>query len=208
MKNKDFIPINEMFTRIKKFSKLYSIFDRLTFFHILLIWSIIIILFGLAYFFLNGGTSFITYTQEPGKTVSLIDSIYFSFITATSTGFGDIVPKGIFKIVSIFEVVFGLLLLAFVTSKLISIKQDYILNEIYEISFNERISRLRSSLLLFRQNLNKIIDRVEAGKIRMREINDLYIHISGLENILTEVTNIFSTTSRAFTKVIDNVKIL
>ncbi len=84
---------------------------------------------------------------------NLPDSIYFSFVTATTTGFGDFLPQGWFKLIVIAEVICGLLLLALVTSKLVSIKQDILLKEIYDMSFYERINRLRSGLLLFRQNL-------------------------------------------------------
>jgi len=79
--------------------------------------------------------------------------------------------NGFFKLISIFEVVFGLLLLAFVTSKLVSIKQDVILNEIYDISFNERLSMVRSSLLLFRQSLSRMMEKIEEiGKAKEAEL--------------------------------------
>lgn len=206
MKSKDFITLDEMMRGFKKINKVYTLIDKLTFFNIFAIWTLIIIMFGLAYFFLSNSFSFISYSATDTEVNYILDSIYFSFITATSTGFGDIIPHGVFKIVSIIEVIFGLLLLAFVTSKLISIKQDAILNEIYEISFNERISRLRSSLLLFRQNLNKIIDRVEAGYARKREISDIYIHLSSFENILNEISSLFGRVGITnYTRVVDTV---
>lgn len=134
----------------------------------------------------------------------ILDYIYFSFITATSTGYGDILPFGYFKIVTVFEVIFGLLLLAFVTSKLVSIKQDIILNEIYEISFNEKINRLRSSLLIFRQNLGRIIEKIEDNSIRKREINDIYIYASSLEDTLNEISALIGTSGKNyFKKVLD-----
>jgi hypothetical protein len=133
-----------------------------------------------------------------------MQQIYFSFITATTTGFGDIVPVGYFKILSIFEVVFGFLLLAFVTSKLVSIKQDVILNEIYEISFRERINRLRSSLLVFRQNVNRLISNIENGSARKREVNDSYIYLASFEDTLGEISALLTPKNHnVFTKAID-----
>jgi len=175
-------------------------------FSIFFIWTGVVTLFGIFYYFFTSRFSalFFTPTQKPVR--GIFDHIYYSFITATSTGFGDIIPLGLFKIISIIEVIFGLLLLAFVTSKLISIKQDVILNEIYEISFNERISRIRSSLLLFRQNISRTIHKIDDESIRKREINDIYIHIHSLEEVLGQVPFLIGRKEKKhFTKAIDSV---
>ena len=99
-----------------------------------------------------------------------------------------------------------MLLLALVTSKFVSIKQDMILNELYELSLNERINRLRSSLLLFRQHLTRIITRIEENRIRKREVDDIYVDISSFEDILNEIINLIQRQEKNhFTKVIDPI---
>lgn len=135
------------------------------------------------------------------------DSVYFSFVTATTTGFGDIIPFGLFKFIALFEVVFGLMLLAVVTSKLVSIKQDVILSGLYEFSLNEKANRLRASLLLFRQNLDRIIVKIEAKDIQKREISGIYIYFSSLEDSLSETFNLIerSDKNKHFIKNIDPV---
>jgi potassium channel LctB len=184
--------------------KISTIFNSLTFSHILLIWAGILVVFGLIYYLLAGPTSHLLYSSSMTPVNSLADSVYFSFITATSTGFGDITPIGYFKIISIFEVFFGLVLLAVVTSKLVSIKQDVIMNEIYEISFNEKINRIRSSLLVFRQNLSRVISNIESNTIRKREISDIYTYFSSLEDNLNEIANLMQrNTGNGFTKSLD-----
>ena len=76
--------------------------EKITFLNILLVWTGTITLFGVVYFYLSTSKSYLF--SNLGKTTvhNLLDSIYFSFITATSTGFGDIVPIGEFKILAIF----------------------------------------------------------------------------------------------------------
>ncbi|MBI2523367.1 two pore domain potassium channel family protein, partial [Candidatus Woesearchaeota archaeon] len=125
----------------------------------------------LVYHFLDSSENRLLYVLKNNAVDDLTDSIYFSFVTATTTGFGDIIPFGYFKIVAVMEVIFGLLLLSVVTYKLVSLKQDIISSEIYEISLNERISRLRSSLSLFRQNLDALISKVDDGTIKKRSIS-------------------------------------
>jgi len=178
--------------------------DRITFLNILFVWTGTITLFGITYHLLSTSKSYLFSNLGKQTVTSLLDSIYFSFITATSTGFGDIVPIGKFKVIAIFEVVTGLLLLSFVTFKLVSLKQDIILNEIYEISFSERINRIRSSLLLFRQNINRIIAKVEDATIRNREVQEIKGNVSTLEDILTEISAIYMQNGKtSFAKTVD-----
>ena len=99
-----------------------------------------------------------------------------------------------------------MLLLAFVTSRLVSIKQDIILNEIYELSFTEKVNRLRSSLLMFRQNLNRVISKVEEKSIRKREVSDIYGYIAAFENSLSEILSLVDISSESyFKKILDSV---
>ena len=202
---KKFIPLNQLFVELRN-KKLSTWLDKLNFSHIFIIWMSIVVTFGVMYHFLSTPSSLLIYTSNKEQVTNLVDKIYFSFITATTTGFGDIIPLGFFKVVAIFEVISGLLLLAFVTSKLISIKQDIILNEIYELSFNEKINRLRSSLLVFRQNISRIINKIEENSIRKRQINDMYIYISSLEDILNDITSLIDISGKSeFKKVLDTL---
>jgi len=183
---KQLTPLEQVFSSIRS-RGLNTWLDRLTFYFIFVIWISVIIIFGVAYYSMPGSTSFL-YSNVNREVVSSIqDAIYFSFITATSTGFGDIIPFGLFKIIAICEVVFGLLLLALVTSKIVSVKQDMIISEIYEISLNEKVNRLRSALFLFRQTLSRIINNIDEGVMRKRELGEVYVYFSSLEDTLNEI---------------------
>lgn len=204
---KNFIPLNNLIEQIK-YKKFGSWIDKITFLNIFVIWTTVIVIFGIVYYLSSGNSSFLYYSNNKEKVISLIDNVYFSFVAATTAGFGDIVPSGFFKIITITELIFGLLLLAFVTSKLVSIKQDAILNELYETSFNEKIYKIRSSLLLFRQNISKIINKIEEKTIRKREINEIYTYLSFLEDILNEIKlQMEKSPDNSFTKVIDPLNI-
>ncbi len=202
---KKYIHINQLIKQInQKSMKIWT--DKLSFLHIFVFWIILIITFGGMYFFLSNDTSFLFYPALGLHVSDIKDSVYFSFVAATTTGFGDIVPLGWFKVISVLEVIFGLLLLAVVTSKLVSIKQDAILSEVYELSFNERINRLRSSLLVFRQNLDRTISKIEEGSIKRREINNLYVYISSFEDALKETFSLITRNEvHQFVKNIDAV---
>ena len=165
--------------------------DKLSFFKILLAWISIIIIFGFLYFFLRNDTTYLYHNPGAKPVDDITNSIYFSFITSTTTGFGDIIPFGVFKFFAIVEVIGGLLLLAIVTSKLVSIKQNIILDELYGLSINEKVNRLRSSLLLFRQNLTRIINGEEEGIARKSDIKNIHIPFASFEEALTETIEFF-----------------
>ncbi len=186
--------------------KRFSSLERVNFYQILLTWFFLVFMLGIIYYLFLGqlGANLVsTITGEP--VTKITDTIYFSFITATSTGFGDIIPLGFFKIIAVLEVTLGLLLLAVVTSKLVSIKQDIILEELYEMSFVEKINRLRSSLLLFRQHASRIATHVEGGTVDKREIYDLYVYIHSVETVLEEMLPMIDPEQKHvfFSKVID-----
>lgn len=190
-----------------KIDSVRTIFEKLKFRHILVLWISVIMMFGMTYYFLQTENNYLHYNPSGQKIDNLLDSVYFSFITSTSTGFGDIVPIGsIFKILSIFQVVLGLLLLAMVTTKLVSLKQDILLSEIYDISFNQQVHRLKSSLLMFRQNLTKMIGRIDDEKIRKKELSEIYSYVSPIELAIGEINIIFSKgNSGYFTKKVDQL---
>lgn len=202
----DFIDISDIVKQIKE-RDFKSWIDRLKFKHIFFAWVSIVIVFGFLYYIVaNGNSAYLFNNVKRVPVDNIIDSIYFSFVVATTTGFGDIVPIGILRAISISEVLCCLILLACITSKIVSIKQDVILNELYEMSFTEKLNRLRSSLLLFRQNLSRVIARVEEGAMKSREIKDVYMYIASLEDTMNEIRTILArqTTSR-FTKKLDPV---
>lgn len=194
-----FINIKDLLGYLRR-KRVMKWIDKFAFPSILLIWVSIIVLFGFIYSFFQNGQSYLYYVSQHGPINEIRDAIYFSFVTATTTGFGDIIPVGMFKWVAVFEVIFGLLLLATVTSKLVSIKQDIILNELYESSLSEKVNRLRSSLLLFRQNLHRLIDKIGEGIIKKREIENIYIYLSSFEDTMNEMINMIDRPDEHLTK--------
>lgn len=179
--------IVEVFMPKKILQRQTNWLDQATFPKILAIWLTITLLFGCGYYFLANDFDYLIYSADHSQVHSLSDTIYFSFIAATTTGFGDIVPHGWFKLIAIFQVVIGLLLLAIVTSRLVSIKQDAILTELYDISFKERLHRLRSSLLLFRQSIDRITTSIEEKEFKEKDLKNINGYLTSFDYTLTEI---------------------
>ena len=201
----DFIQLYNPFPRINR-RNISNWLDKVTFLHILGIWLSVVFAFAVIYFFLPTKTSFLYSVLQKQPIASFLDALHFSFMSAATVSFGNLLPFGYFKLISMVEILFAFLLLAVVTSKLVSIKQDIILGELYEISFDERVNQIRSNLLLFRQNLDRLMAKIEEKSFQRRQIEGVHTHITSLEDVLGEIRTLVTKQGHYhFIKHIDSV---
>jgi hypothetical protein len=83
----------------------------------------------------------------------LLPALYFSAVTATSIGYGDIVPGGVARVLAVGEGIAGLILFGCVVSKFVSHRQEELIGQIHRIAFEDRLGRVRTNLLLVRTEL-------------------------------------------------------
>jgi hypothetical protein len=107
--------------------------------------------------------------QEAGRRVQadahgLRTAIYFSTVTATSVGFGDVVPLGILRLAAILEGASGLLVFGIIVSKLVSRRQEELVEDTHHIAFEERLGRVRTNLHLVLSELQAIGADVRTGE--------------------------------------------
>ncbi len=122
--------------------------------------------------------------------LDFLNMIYFSFITLTSTGYGDIVPLGLSKIITVAEIFCGLIVFGFLITKLVSTRQEKIIEQLYDVSFKEKVDKMRSMLYFYRTHIARIIDRVKVTSlVRRSDILKLESSISGLNSSIGDVKN-------------------
>lgn len=98
---------------------------------------------------------------EQGRPLSpdlhgLLSSLYFSFVTALSIGYGDVVPVGWVRAFAIAEGAAGLLTFGVIVSKLVSKRQEDVTDETLRIAFEDRLGRVRTNLHLVLSDLQAI----------------------------------------------------
>jgi ion channel len=121
----------------------------------------------------------------------LMSSVYFSFVTALSIGYGDVLPSMTMRIVAVIEGFGGLLIFGCVISKLVSQHQEELTEEIHRITFEDRLGRVRTNLHMVLSDLQtlagmcadpasrpeRLISRVESATAvflgEMQAIHDL-----------------------------------
>lgn len=123
------------------------------------VWLGMILLFGFVYWAAGIGMGMGLQSGSGAVKADLqgfVTAIYFSFVTALSIGYGDVVPLGIFRIVAILEGAAGLLIFGCVISKLVSRRQEELTEEIHRTTFEDRLDRVRTNLHLVFSDLGSV----------------------------------------------------
>jgi ion channel len=182
------------------------------------LWITLVIVCAVVYWLLgwSSRSALVTGSGPIGTGVrGLLAAFYFSSVTATSVGYGDIVPQGAARLISAVEAVAGLVIFGCVVSKFVSRRQEELIGEIHHIAFEERLGRVRTNLLLVRAELQatarlcegvemtppEALARVESAAMvfvgEMHAVHDLLYHPrnapdeSVLEAILSGLTSVF-----------------
>jgi len=122
------------------------------------IWLTIVLGFGLMYWAADlAGAPWISLDEGgPGSLTDLLNALYFSFVTALTIGYGDISPLGPARILAVIEGAAGLLVFGLVISKLVSRRQEELMEDIHRIAFEQRLGRVRTSLHLVLSELQAV----------------------------------------------------
>lgn len=86
------------------------------------------------------------------------EALYFSAVTATSVGYGDLAPVGAARAIAIGEAVLELLLFGGVVSKFVSSRQECLIEEMSESTFENELGRIRTNLHIILMELHRVSD--------------------------------------------------
>jgi hypothetical protein len=136
-----------------------------------LLWIVMALGFGVLYFLLE---------EIPGhgppqlegmdSLPRLFNSLYYSVITATSTGYGDITPMGFSKFLASTQSILALFIFAVFVTKLVSRRHDIALHQIHKLAFEDSFHNIREGFYIVRKDLDRII--AKAGTLHALERSD------------------------------------
>lgn len=124
------------------------------------LWVWMIVVFGFLYWgaaFTLGHGLRSTDGMVDGDFPGFLTAVYFSFVTALSIGYGDVVPEGPFRLLAVLEGAAGLILFGAVISRLVSRRQEELTAEIHRITNEDRLDRVRTNLHLVLSDLQAIV---------------------------------------------------
>jgi hypothetical protein len=137
------------------------------------IWLAVIVACGAAYWLidLSYGAGLMEAGARVGTNLSgLLTAVYFSFITATSVGYGDVLPVGATRILAVAEAVAGLLIFGLLIAKFVSYRQEMLVREIHSVTFEERLDRVQTNLHLVVSELLAIAVLCDDGAARVERL--------------------------------------
>lgn len=176
--------------RIRSFS---DFFEWVSTTSVFLVWSLTVLGYAaiyviLSYFPGHGLTNFDHLTI--GERV--LYGTYYSIITATNTGYGDIVPHGLSRLFAAAEAVSGLLLLALFIGKIVSHKQTIAIKRVHRSSFESTFHDFREDLHIVRKDLTKTIEIVRAREeLTPRKWQVLRVAFLQIGGLLREVPSFY-----------------
>lgn len=154
----------------------------------------VIILFSIAYYILAFSNNGLVFSHETSAQVSFWNCVYFSIVTISSLGYGDMRPQGLSKILSCLEVLMGLGFLGLMVAKIASLKQDYQLRRVYSFMTKQFLDDFYESLNICHQGYKELLD--EASSVTSNDQNGL--QPPGKKKQLKDLNNRLQTVCRAF----------
>jgi hypothetical protein len=178
--------------------------DELSYRDFLALWLGCVSVFATIFFvlaYIPGDGIVAARTGEPISGLShFLNFLYFSVITATSTGYGDFVPIGASRIFASLESVSGLLLFAIFVSKLLSRRQNIALSEVHRLAFRTAFHNVREELYIVRKDFDVGIRAVfERSAVTPAEWKFLTLATYQVTHVLQELPDLYDKTNRLYT---------
>jgi rhodanese-related sulfurtransferase len=142
-------------------SRVLVMLEKSSFLTLLGAWLGMVAIFGLIYATMPMVLGSDAGLKENGRMLGrslpdLMTALYFSFVTATSVGFGDVVPVGPIRIFAVLESGLELLLFGVIVTKLVQSRQEELIEETHRIAFEDRLARVRTNLHFVLMELQQI----------------------------------------------------
>jgi hypothetical protein len=134
-----------------------------------------------------------TFASNLTNSERLFDSFYFSIVTATSTGYGDILPQGISKILAMTQCISALLVFAVLVGKLVSQRQDLALHEVHRMTFEGIFYQIRGGLFTVRKDFDLLIEKADTktpfDHNDWHRLSSAYLHA---QNIIEQIPDLYT----------------
>ena len=146
----------------------------------------IVLVFALAYYLLTPMANGIAVQGALGAELTFMDATYFSVVTISSLGYGDMQPVGLARYLAGCEVLIGLTLMGIMLAKLTSFRLSYHVARLYGSEMHKRLEEFSSDFVKSEQRLRTVmlvlgeIFRETPGKALEQPDADSLLQFSGV----------------------------
>ncbi len=121
------------------------------------------------------------------------NAVYFSIITATSTGYGDIVPLGFSKTLASIQSISSLFIFAVLVGKLVSQQQEIAVKQMHRLTYEDVLHNTREGFFIIRKDFDHTIGKVERREpLTMDDWEDLATAYKQGQNLFLEIPEFYS----------------
>lgn len=131
---------------------------------------------------------------------NIMTSLYFSVVTATTIGYGDIIPQGFSRLIVMAESIVSLFLWAVFIAKLVTHKQEIALYQVHKMSFESMFIKTRENLFIMRKDFEEIIASVKkAKKMTTRSRQNMITACKHGQTIMEEIVKFYGDETHIYT---------
>jgi len=128
-----------------------------------------------------------------GVLMEFLEASYFSIMTATSVGYGDIVPQGISKLFATLEAIIGLSLFAVLISKPIAEQQQRTILKTHKLSLDEMLTTIREGFFIMRKDFDKVIEEAERGRLSEHRLENFVVALEQGQILMDNIPTFYET---------------
>lgn len=151
--------ITQTVSRLSQRALTFVIEDVSMIWHIL-VFVAVVIFFGIAYTLFTPMGHGIGQNLKPLSDITFFTGIYFSIITISSLGYGDIHPMGISKALICVEVLFGLAMIGTMIAKVTSRRLSYHVSRLFSFDAQKRLEDFATQFDSVRVDLDAIMPKL------------------------------------------------
>lgn len=167
------------------------------------VWISMAMFFGVLYFalsFIGEGQHAPTALYGDPIVHRAFNALYYSIITATSTGYGDITPQGFSKVLACLQSISALFVFAVFVTKLVSHQQEMTLSEVHRLTFEDIFHNTREGLFICRKDFDHIIkDVTNSGKMSEESWANLTTAYKQLQSLFEEIPDFYENEIHSYT---------
>lgn len=184
--------------------KLFLFLEKRSFLELLSYFLLSIISFAYIYYFLTPGENGILTTEQ--KEFNIWQGFYFSIVTISSLGYGDMQPKGYSQLFAVVEVILGLALMGILVAKLTSSRLSYHVRRIYVSDSQRQLYRYIHYIRKCSTDISKAILLFSSKMIETPIIKE---SASGIKNdsiFIERARRSFNTSFEKLSKTLNELK--
>ena len=129
-------------------------------FYYLIAFCLVVIGAGIFYYYSTPYGHGLGQNSKALTDITFLKSLYFSVVTISSLGYGDMHPMGFSKIIACLEVIFGLVFLGFFIAKVASRRMSYHIQRLFSSDAETRIESFTNDFEQLQSQLSKAMKEI------------------------------------------------